>query len=222
MRLLVTAIIPGSQTPAKATIILRLLDGTTLDYCVPVQLMHHIPATCTERFRGQANIPPLVHTLFAHLLTWKVVTDSPSIPMHGSQERDEMPSRNILSNLVHSPGSQVYARHSSLLQYPNRHHRRYHGINESKVAKPRSRVSNAPTPHHGGSSTRTAISHGPGTKSGSGNGTQQSSDTRDQWKVNIKGSKTYPKQNLGRQILKPRTSILLRLTKHRIKMLPNA
>ena len=39
MRLLVTAIIPGSRSPTEVTITLRLLDGTTLDYRAPVQMI---------------------------------------------------------------------------------------------------------------------------------------------------------------------------------------
>ena len=73
-----------------------------------------------------------------------MVTDSPSIPMH------EVSSINILSNshLLHGIRSQVYARHSSLLQSLDCHHRKCHGINESKVAKPRSRIPNALIHHH--------------------------------------------------------------------------
>ena len=73
MRLLVTAIIPGEHAPTEVTLRLRLADGTTFDYKVPVELLSdHVPESLTNVLGGNTEIPPLIHTLAAHLLIQEV------------------------------------------------------------------------------------------------------------------------------------------------------
>ena len=181
MRFLVTAIIPGGEVPTQVAIKLRLADGTTLEYHVPVQpLSHNIPASFTKALGGQTNIPPLIHTLSAHLLIQDVEGgDKKPLEMDAWRRLTPQAQRDVVKGYIVDLGTKYQIASSRtafvaiavpkpLAKPPgNRANNTHRGHSQSKGGSHK-------TPH--GSSSTGAASSKPESKNGQSSGMQGKSN----------------------------------------------
>jgi hypothetical protein len=108
MRLLLTAIVPSEQVPREVTLRLRLTDGTTLDYNVPVALIsRHVPSSLADALGETTEIPPLIHTLSAHMLIQDVEGGDAQPPeLRGSGAVSPETRRAIVKRYIVELGTQ--------------------------------------------------------------------------------------------------------------------
>lgn len=184
MRLLVTAIIPGDHFPTHVTLKLDLADGTSFNYQVPVELLSdHVPEGLTEALGGTADVPPLIHTLAAHLLIQDVEGgDTRPLELQKLTAPSPETSRNIVKRYIVELGTQyqvassctafiaVAAPTPSSLKQPKRHGNGNRSSSQSKNGthshqSSTNRKSDTTSPRTSGVSSHSASSKLPSTGS---------------------------------------------------------
>ncbi|KAF8492877.1 hypothetical protein JB92DRAFT_3001663 [Gautieria morchelliformis] len=173
MRLLLTAIVPGEQVPRVVTLRLHLTNGTTLNYNVPVApISHHAPSSLADALGGTREIPPLIHTLSAHMLIQDVEGGDTQPPeLQESVTPSPETRRAIVKRYIVDLGTQyqVASSHTAFVavatpKLPRKHRNNNHRDLQSKDGRHQN--------SQGDSTTGGPTSHDQGSRGGHTNGTQ--------------------------------------------------